>query len=106
MKWKKLFSKKSNTDFAETSRHRRIRRATTILAALVVFLTTYMLILPAISLDRTTSESLSGIYMKKDMKASGISSEGQGALEDLNREPQESGNGEDTDPSEGETPEV
>ena len=43
---------------------RRWRRSVTILASVVVFVTTYMLILPAISVEKENVESVSGIYLE------------------------------------------
>ena len=42
---------------------RRWRRTVTLLASVVVFVTTYMLILPAISVEKENVESVSGIFL-------------------------------------------
>lgn len=43
---------------------RKWRRTVTFLASVVVFVTTYMMILPAISVEKNKTESVSGIYLE------------------------------------------
>lgn len=76
MKGKKRFIDLNKKRVAEQGRF-RIPKAVLLFAALVVFLTTYALILPAISLDRASVKKMSGVRMESGSgQARGIASAG------------------------------